>query len=234
MTPGSRVLGVIAARGGSKGLPGKNLADLGGRPLVAWSVAAALGARELDRAILSSDDAGIIAAARAAGCDVPFIRPPELATDTAGIEDVLFHALDALGEPFEWIVLLQATSPLRTAEDIDVGIRKCRAASAPALVAVCESAKSPHWMFELAEDGRMIPFMPQPVKASRRQLLPKVYHANGALYVARVDWLRANRSFYGADTLTYVMPRERSVDIDTALDLAVARTFVTLPAIAEA
>lgn len=226
MTMGQRVLGVITARGGSKGLPGKNVADLGGKPLIAWSVEAALGARELDRVIVSSDDPEILAAARAAGGDTPFVRPAELATDDVEIEKVLFHALDQMPETYDWIVLLQATSPLRTADDIDAGVRKCRECGASALVAVCESPKSPHWMHELTEDDVLTPAMPDVMRASHRQQLPPVYVANGALYVARVPWLRETRTFYSDTTMAYVMPRERSVDIDTGLDLTLARAII--------
>lgn len=229
MSEQHRVFGVIAARGGSKGLPGKNVADLGGMPVIAWSVKAAQDAQELSGFILSSDDTAIQAAARDAGCPVPFTRPETLASDDASIMDVVFHALDWLGEDPQWTVLLQASSPLRTAADIDGCIRDCIASGAPAAVSVCESAKPPQWMFELATDRRLIPIMPTS-DSSRRQLLPKTFVPNGAVYVARTEWLRKTGSFYAAETIGYVMPRDRSVDIDEAIDLHLARALVSLGA----
>jgi len=220
------VLAVIAARGGSKGLPNKNVADLGGRPVVAWSVAAGKGSRYVDRLILSSDDPKIIRAARAAGGEAPFKRPARLATDTASIYPVLFHALDALKEPYDYIVLLQATSPLRTAEDIDACIRLCHRVGAPAVVSVCPAAKPPQWMFTLDARHRLRRISKVRRAADRRQDLPPVYIPNGAVYVARTGWLRRHASFVGPETRGYVMPPERSVDIDTHLDLLLARALV--------
>ncbi len=232
---GKTVLAVIAARGGSKGLPGKNLADLGGRPVVAWSVAAGKGSRHVDRLILSSDDRAIIAAARHAGCETPFKRPARLATDKASIYEVLLHALDAMDESYDYVVLLQATSPLRTARDIDACIELCRRSGAPAVVSVSLAAKPPQWMYELDAKGRLRPILKGRSaaglfktrrSAGRRQELPPVYHPNGAVYVARVDWLRKRRVFVGPGTRAYVMPTERSVDIDTRADLLLARALV--------
>ena len=219
------VLAVITARGGSKGLPGKNVADLGGRPLVAWSVAAGKSSRYVDRLILSSDDPKIIRAARAAGGEAPFRRPARLATDTIAIYPVLFHALDALNESYDYIVLLQASSPLRTPEDIDGCIRLCHRAGAP-VVSVAPAAKSPQWMFALDSRHRLRRMSKIRRAADRRQDLPPVYIPNGAVYVARTEWLRKHGSFVGPETRGYVMPPERSVDIDTRLDLLLARALV--------
>lgn len=219
------VLAVITARGGSKGLPRKNVADLGGRPLVAWSVAAGKGSRYVDRLILSSDDPQIIRAARAAGGEVPFRRPARLATDTISIYPVLFHALDALKVPYDYIVLLQATSPLRLADDIDACIRLCHRAGAP-VVSVSPTAKSPQWMFALDSRKRLRRMSEARRVADRRQELAPAYIPNGAVYVARTGWLRKNGNFVGPETRGYVMPPERSVDIDTHLDLLLARALV--------
>ncbi|MCC7016143.1 MAG: acylneuraminate cytidylyltransferase family protein [Rhodospirillales bacterium] len=222
---GRTVLAVIAARGGSKGLPGKNVADLGGKPVVAWSVAAGRGSRCVDRLILSSDDPRIIRAARRAGCEVPFRRPARLATDTASVHDVLFHALDALDENFDYVVLLQAASPLRAAGDIDACVRLCHRGGAP-VVSVAPVAKPPHWTFALDSEGRLKPVVEARRVADRRQDLPPIYAPNGAVYVARTEWLRRHRSFFGPETRAHVMPAERSVDIDTRLDLLLARALV--------
>ena len=114
-----KILAVIPARGGSKGLPRKNLLPLGDRPLICWTIAAALAAKRITRVIVSTDDREIAAAAAACGCEVPFLRPPQLATDTAGSADVMRHAVDSLEEDYDWLMLLQPTSPFRTADHID-------------------------------------------------------------------------------------------------------------------
>lgn len=221
----SRCLGVVIARGGSKGLPGKNLADLGGRPLVVWSFAAAQDSKYLDHIILSSDDDKIIDVAKNAGCEVPFRRPADLATDEASATDVLLHALDAIGSDFDYLVLLQATSPFRTSADIDACIQSCHG-GAPAAVSVSETPKPPEWICRLAPDGRLRPVLPGDGLQSRRQGLAPAYLPNGAVYVARVDWFREHRTFYADGTIGCVMPAARSVDIDSAVDLAVARALL--------
>lgn len=148
-----RVLAVITARGGSKGLPRKNILPLLGRPLIAWTVEAARASRYLDRIVLSSDDEQIQAAARDAGCEIPFTRPTHFALDSTSSVEVLEHALTHL-PGFDLLVLLQPTSPLRQGTDIDACIERC-AQEAPAVVSVVESEKSPHWMFSLEQGNRM-------------------------------------------------------------------------------
>lgn len=224
MIDGLRVLAVITARGGSKGLPRKNVLPLAGRPLIAWTVEAALASEYLDRVVLSSDDPEIQAVAREAGCEVPFSRPAGLALDTTPSMDVLEHALEML-PGFDLVVLLQPTSPLRSTEDIDSCIARC-AREAPAVVSVVELDKSPHWMFTLEPSGRMTRLLSGPIPA-RRQDAPPVFVLNGAVYVARTLWLRQHRSFLAQETLAWVMPKERSVDIDTRLDMATAELLLS-------
>lgn len=228
MIQGKRVLAVITARGGSKGVPRKNVRDLGGKPLIAWTIEAARSSQYLDRIILSSDDAEIIAAAKEWGCEVPFTRPAELARDeTPGVEPVL-HALTALQEQFDYVVLLQPTSPLRTAADIDGCLERCRELGAPACVSVTEPDKSPWWMYTLEENGRMRPLFPGDA-AARRQDLPKVYALNGAVYAAERLWLERTRTFVTPETAAYLMPRARSLDIDTELDMVVCGLLLAGP-----
>ncbi len=214
-----RVLGLITARGGSKGLPDKNILPVDGRPLIAWTIAAALASRAIDRLVLSSDDERIIEAARLHGCEVPFRRPAELATDSASSMDVVFHALDEL-PGHDVVVLLQPTSPLRTAEDIDAACRALEAGAAPACVSVCAAEQSPYWMYRLDDDARMTPLLDSSSRLARRQDLPPVYVPNGAVYVADIAWLRQSRTFIAGETVAHVMPAERSLDIDTADDFA--------------
>jgi N-acylneuraminate cytidylyltransferase len=223
-----KVLAVIAARGGSKGLPNKALADLGGRPVIAWSVAAALASKLIDRTVISSDSPAIIEAACAAGCEAPFMRPAELATDEALVTDVVLHALSSLDEKYHYVVLLQGSSPLRATEDIDGCIRACHLTAAPAAVSVAAAPKHPRWMFSLKRDGRFKPFISNELwndLQRRRQTFPEAYLPNGAIYVAPVDSFLRTHSFYFPETIGFKMPVERSVDIDTELDLVVARTL---------
>lgn len=222
------ILAVIAARGGSKGLPGKNVRLLGGRPMIAWTVAAARGASLLGRVVVSTDDAGIADAARAAGAEVPFLRPADLATDDANVVDAVLHVIDTLGEAPDHVVLLQATSPLRQACDIDGCIRQCLESGAPAACSVTPAPKSPYWMFSLDAGGRVHPVIEREERpGEQRQALPSAYVANGAVYVAETGWLRRERTFWRPGvTLGYVMPPERSVDIDTLLDFRVAEVLM--------
>lgn len=211
------MLALITARGGSKGLYRKNVLHAGGKPLVAWTVHAALGAKSVSRVVLSSDDDEIMAAASVAGCDVPFRRPAELAGDLSSSMDVVLHALNEL-PGYEYVALLQPTSPLRTSADIDAAFETMRVNHAPACVSVVEVDLSPYWMYKVSDDGRMQSILETPTKVNRRQDLETVYALNGAIYIAKVDWLQQTRSFLGSETIAYKMPKERSLDIDDEID----------------
>jgi len=227
MLNGRRILAVILARGGSKGLPGKNLMPLGGRPMIAWSIDAARASRLLDRVIVSTDDQAIAEAAERAGGEVPFLRPAEFAQDASTIHEPLFHALDRIGAGYDYIVGLQATSPLRTAADIDGGVELCESSGAPACISVTAAAKSIYWSFTIAADKRLAPVIESAWQTRRRQELPPACLPNGALYIARIDWYRKNRTFVTAETVGYEMPPERSFDVDTSLDMTMIRAIVS-------
>lgn len=222
----ARVLAVITARGGSRGLPGKNIRPLAGRPLIGWTIAAAHESALIDRTVLSTDDPAIADAARRCNCEVPFMRDAALAADDTSSIDVMLDVLDRI-PGYDIAVLLQPTSPLRTARDIDDAIRACVSSAAPSCVSVCEAEESPYWMYRLEADGRMNPLLASPNNARRRQDLPAVHVLNGAVYVARVDVLRRERAFVVAGTVGYPMPKERSVDIDLEQDLLVAEKYLT-------
>lgn len=211
------VLAIIPARGGSKGLPRKNVLDLGGKPLIAWSIEAALGARCVTRLVLSSDDDEIMRVAAQHGCEIPFVRPPELATDTARSVDVVAHVLGQL-PGYEYVMLLQPTSPLRTSADIDAAFALMQEAGAPACVSISPVEESPYWMYQLDQDGCLKSLLEAP-GGSRRQDLPVAYSLNGAIYIARTDWFIQAMSFVAGKTVGYKMPRSRGCDIDTAEDL---------------
>ena len=212
----SSVLAIIPARGGSKGLPRKNILPVGGRPLIAWTITAALEARTIDEVILSSDDDEIINVADEWGCNAPFVRPAGLASDTASSIDVVLHALDRFPD-FDYVALLQPTSPLRTSLDIDSAVKTLKVSGANSCVSVCLAEESPYWMYRVTEKMRLESVLPIE-NVSRRQDLPAVYVLNGAIYVARVSWLLQSRCFISKDCVAHIMPRERSLDIDTADD----------------
>jgi CMP-N-acetylneuraminic acid synthetase len=224
------VLGVIAARGGSKGLPRKNLLPLGGKPLIAHTIEAALGCRALTRTVVSSEDAEILEAARAAGCPAPFVRPGELAGDRSSTVDVVLHALDWLaaheGMAPGVAVLLPATAPLRRAEHIAGAIEALLAdPGADAVVAVTEPDYPPYWMLA-AEAGRLRWLFPEGAAVDHRQDLPRAYRPNGSIYAVRTEVLREQRTFYPRATAPYVMPREASVNIDSELDFRLAELLL--------
>ena len=211
-----RVLGVIPARGGSKGVPGKNIRSAYGRPLIAWTIDAAKQSKYLDRIIVSTDSQEIASVALKCGAEVPFMRPAHLAADdTPGIAPVI-HALDEL-PGFSWVVLLQPTSPLREAVDIDACLQACVDRNVPACVSMTPSAP-PELAFRANDAGTITPLLGWEKTGARRQDLSAAYALNGAVYVARVDWLRVTGVFLNASTTLHVMPPERSLDIDTEFD----------------
>lgn len=219
MIDGRKVLAIIPARGGSKGLPGKNIKMLAGQPLLAWTIEAARKSAYIDRLILSSDDPEIIRVAKDFGCEVPFVRPKELAADdTPGISPVL-HALSLL-PGYDYVALLQPTSPLRLAEDIDACLERCHHAQAPACVSVTQAAQSPYWMYKFETGDRLTPFLADASRFARRQDLPAAYALNGAVYVGRVESVLADQTFLGPETVGQVMPEARSADIDGERDFA--------------
>ncbi|WP_126428726.1 cytidylyltransferase domain-containing protein [Brevibacillus marinus] len=221
MIQGKTVLAVIPARGGSKGVPRKNIRQLAGKPLIAWTIEAAQQSAYLDRIVVSTEDEEIAEVARQYGAEIPFLRPRELAQDdTPGIDPVL-HAVECL--PFyDFVVLLQPTSPLREASDIDRCIEMCVSRGERACVSVTAADKPPQWMYQLDRDFRLQPIVPQAQLLTRRQDAPHVFVLNGAVYVAQTEWLKRSRSFLTENTAAYVMPKERSLDIDSELDLRIA------------
>ena len=221
---GELVLAVIPARGGSKGVPGKNIREVGGKPLIAWSIEAAKGSQFVDRVIVSSDTDYIGEVALAWGCEVPFVREANLAKDETPTIEVVLDAIDRC-PGFDWVLLLQPTSPLRLAIDIDNAIKRCIELEASSCVSVCQATESPYWMFELGIGDLLHPLMPD-IQVSRRQDLPPVYTLNGAIYFARTDWLRQHRKFISQGTVAYEMSIERSIDLDSEADFHQLKFFM--------
>jgi CMP-N,N'-diacetyllegionaminic acid synthase len=220
------VLGLIPARGGSQGLPGKNLIPLLGRPLIEWTLTSVFQATRVTRAIVSTDHPGIRDTARAAGAEVPFLRPSHLAGDTTPMRVVIDHVLEwvATQDSFapDYIVLLQPTSPLRTAMDIDEAIALAIDTRADAVVAVRPARDHPALLKRQDGAGRLTQALGGDWRVDRRQDMESLYVPNGAIYVATVPFLLTGKDWYDGTTIGYVMPEERSVDIDTPWDLAMA------------
>ena len=220
-----RVLGLITARGNSKGLPRKNILPVGGKPLIAWTIEAGLAANSIDRLVLSSDNEEIMDTAKEYGCDVPFRRPDHLATDEAGSMEVILHALEEL-PGYDYLVLLQPTSPLRTYYDIDEAFNHIVETGADACVSVCEAKESPYLMFSMDELSRLNSLLPDVHETQRRQDLKPAYLVNGAIYIAKSDYLKREGGFFGKDTVACKMPRSRSLDIDTQDDFDIFKEFI--------
>lgn len=216
-----RVLAVIPARGGSKGLPGKNIYPLAGKPLIVYSIEAAQEAHCVTTVVVSSDDSKILRVSADAGAET-VIRPPELATDTATSEAAVLHTLTTMTErsgPYDVLLLLQPTSPLRTAHDIDDAYTKFSSGKGTALLSVAEPEHSPYKAFTIATDGFLHGLVSDEAPFRRRQDFPPAYQPNGAIYLIFTQDFVKRKSFYTEKTLPYIMPRERSVDIDTLDDL---------------
>lgn len=218
-------IAVIPARSGSKRLPGKNIKDLCGKPMLAWSIEAAKKSKMFEKIIVSTDSARYEFIAREYGAK-SLLRSMEYATDTASSWDVVKEVLDSVGRWWhsdDTVCLLQPTSPLRTAEDIIIGYKILRENNAYCVVGVCET-DPPMWCNTLPESGRMENFINK-LHDVPRENLPKYFKINGALYIVGIDYLEHMGSIYGAKTFAYVMPRERSVDVDTEFDFKVAEAL---------
>jgi len=223
---GKSVLGVITARGGSKGLPRKNILQLAGKPLIAYTIEAALGASFLDRVVVSTEDEEIARVSRQYGVEAPFLRPRDLAEDESSIYSVLIHAVRWLEEHQNWhadyILLLQPTSPLRRSEDIDGAIMLALEKDADGVVSLNEAKQHPYQMKRLTGDGRILQFISQSKPIERRQELSPAYAVNGAIYLVKRSILLEQETFYTERTLPYLMPPERSLDIDSRWDFYLA------------
>ncbi|MEO6410737.1 MAG: acylneuraminate cytidylyltransferase family protein [Burkholderiaceae bacterium] len=219
-----KTFALIPARGGSKGISRKNVKTIAGKPLIVWTIEAALRSTGLDAVVVSTDDAEIADVACRAGAQVPFMRPAALAQDdTPGLAPVL-HALDELSQ-FDAVLLLQPTSPLRDTTDIEACLRLARERDSPSVVSVSEPDAHPSWIYRLTEHGTLEALVPA-LAVSRRQDLAPVFALNGAIYFAQKHWLRSTRKLVTEQTLAYVMDRERAIDVDTPLDWKLAELLL--------
>lgn len=229
---GPGIVGVITARGGSRSVPKKNIALVGGKPLIAWTIETALRSRVLDRVIVSTDDDEIADVSRRYGVEVPFKRPAELARDDSSHIAVMTHAMHWLESQKSWkpeyVMLLQPTSPLRTTEDIQAAVDLALAKQADSVVSVCLARHHPFLTMQITPEGTLADFMggtPQHLDR-RRQEFPPAYALNGAIFLTRRRILLDQHTFYPARTFAYVMPPERSLDIDDRWDLHLANVMM--------
>jgi len=217
-----KILAIIPARGGSKRLPRKNVLDFYGKPLVAWTIDAAMGCDCIDRVVLSTDDEEIASIGRGYGADAPYMRPAHLATDEATTIDVVLDLVATLamqGERYDIIILLQPTSPLRTQIHIEDAINQMVAHKARAIISVCQVEHHPLWCNTLPDDLSMNDFIRDEIKNRRSQDLPIYYRLNGAIYICEIALLtEQNALLPSVDSIAYIMSQEDSVDIDTVDD----------------
>lgn len=222
-----KTLAIIPARSGSRGLRDKNVLPLGGKPLLTHSIDVARESNLYDRIHVSTDDEGYAEIARAYGADVRWLRAAELATDDASSWDVVRWTLDRYaseGEDYEMVTLLQPTSPFRTVEDLSASYRQLIDNNYDAVISVCEMDHSPLWSNTLPDDLSLRGFL-RPQDAVARQLIPTFYRLNGAIYHVRSELIRSGRPI-NDEAYAYIMPAERSIDIDTAMDFKLAEFYL--------
>ena len=217
-------LAIIPARGGSKRLPRKNVLDLNGKPLIAWSIEAGVKSSYINKVLVSSDDSEILEISKQYGAET-IIRPDELASDTATTFDAIKHSIEN-SEPYDYVVLLQPTSPLRDTKQINEAIDLLIEKNADAIVSVCEMDHSPLWSNTLDDSLSMEGFLKNEVLNKRSQDLETYYRLNGAIYICKTEKLLEEESFFLKENIfAYVMDRESSIDIDEEIDFRIAKTI---------
>ena len=223
-------IAVIPARGGSKGVPGKNIKLLYDKPLIAYTIEAAIQSQRFDHVIVSTDSKEIAEVSQKWGADIPFLRPDYLSGDAVSSDDVILHALEYYemqGINFDIVCKLQPTSPLRTSEHIKEAFNLLYEKDSDYVVSVCECEHSPLWTGVLGADNSMDCFMKEQDKTACRQTLPKYYRLNGAIYMGKVDLYKKNGNFLGKNATAYIMEQRDSIDIDSILDFEMAEFFLT-------
>lgn len=217
------MIAIIPARGGSKGLPGKNVRPLNGKPLIAYAVEEALKAKHIERVIISTDDEDIARVAVEYGAELPFMRPAELASDTAKAVDNYIYTIGRLeeegGKPIDSFVVLQPTSPLRIAEDIDGAVELFEQKDADSVISYCPEAHPVTWHKYLDDEGRFVNIFDDTIE--NRQVNRVSYYPNGAVYVFKTSLIR-QKKYFSDKSYAFVMPRNRSIDIDFVEDFEYA------------
>lgn len=227
-----KVIAIVPAREGSKRIPNKNIRHLNDKPLITYSIEAGLNSSYIDKLIVSTDSKRIAEISQACRAEVPFLRPSELASDTAGSFEVVQHALlymlNEENAEFDYLLLLQPTSPLRTSKDIDSALELLIEKSADAIVSVCETDHSPIWTNTIPDNLSMDNFVPKKHANIRSQDLPTYYRLNGAIYITRISQLLKERQFIlSKNTFAHIMPQNRSIDIDNEIDFQLAEILLS-------
>ena len=227
MIGGKSILAVIPARGGSKRLPNKNILDLAEKPLIAWSIEAGLHSKYIDTVVVSSDSDEILDISKNIGTDI-IKRPDELASDTATSFDAIKHTIENTIETFDYVILLQPTSPLRNNSHIDEAFELLIKTNAAAIISVVEMDHSPLWSNTLPKDMSMVNFLKNEVLYKRSQDLVKYYRLNGAIYICKSEKLLDEKSFFLKENIyAYKMDRESSIDIDDGFDFSIAEFLIS-------
>lgn len=225
-----KCIAIIPARCGSKGLKDKNIKLLGGKPLIWYTIRAAIESECFDEIMVSTDSEKYAKIAKDCGASVPFLRSQETSGDHTSSWDVVTEVLKKyheLGKVFDYVMLLQPTSPLRTAEDIKNAFEIVIKNKANSVVGICEMEHSPLWSNTLPDDGNLEHFLRDEVKKSPgRQSLPKYYRINGAIYLSIIDYSSYKFDLYNNKGYSYIMPQNRSIDIDTAFDFLMADLYI--------
>lgn len=222
-----RVLGIIPARGGSKGVPRKNVRPLGGKPLICHSIDAARSAKSVTQFLVSTDDPEIASVSRAAGAEV-LDRPASLAQDSTPMPDVIHHVIDERGKGFDILLLLQPTCPQRTTEDIESALALFSDAEVQSVMSVYQVEDHHPGRMYRSENGRLAPLFPEWI-AARRQDLPPIFHRNGAIYACRVGHFQRTGFLWDERPAPYIMPRSRSLNIDDPFDFEIAEFIYSRP-----
>lgn len=225
------MLAIIPARGGSKGVPRKNIKDLAGKPLIYYTIKTAKESNHIDRIIVSTDDEEIADIALKYGAEVPFLRPEELATDKAKAIDNYIYTINKLNEMnsdvIEEFIVLQPTSPLRTTSDIDNAIKIFYENKADTVISVVKAEHPPIWYKKINDKGVLADYFPFADNSLNRQEAEETYLPNGAIYIFNYEALIKNYRYYNSQTYPYVMKRENSIDVDTILDFKLAELLLT-------
>lgn len=225
------IMSLIPARGGSKGIPDKNIVDLAGKPLIAWTIEASLGSKNINRTIVSTDSEKIAEVAKKHGAEVPFLRPAEISGDKSPALLAIHHALKWLADNEnyrpDYLVFLQPTSPMRNSQDIDEAFKVLHSKKADSVISVGEASPHPYLMKEITPDGRLKNFVADP-EGKPRQTFPPVYVLNGAIYIVKVELILNKNTFYSDKTYAYVMSQEKSLDIDSEIDLVIISKIIEI------
>lgn len=229
MIDGKSVLAIIPARGGSKGIPRKNIKDLCGKPLIAWTIEEALKSKYIDRTIVSTEDEEIAEISKKYGAEIPFLRPKELAEDDTPTVDVVIYLINWLerseGYKYDYVCVLQCTSPFRNYLDIDKCLEKVEIVQMDGIVSICEVETNPYWT-NIFEGERLKYFIEEGRSLTRRQQLPEVYRYNGAIYIVRKEVLIKQKTLEPKNMTGYIMNRENSIDIDDMMDFKLAELLI--------